>query len=537
MGEMMSLVVIHEAIAGDNVDGADLSAADRARATQADAELMTLQPLAHAVGGWTISYPYVVQPLMAAATVGEGKLNLKEAVVQLYQDQIAASLLPGGWIIIEELNLAELKMLDEWLFLDELEQLRRASLPLKEELFDTLLPAAKAYEDEVVKTVPILAAQTVQRLSSLNAVEGAVDPNPPRLPVEQEAFDADGLDHTAGIAHSQIVRATFPWVNYDRAPIIAETAWMRVSQTASSTAEWTNYYVIEKCWQFYAEERSYLYILADSGQDLKGFENWTTNSRQADRRFAVLGFARRPPYRPYGAPALSVQNPAGRVAYAQALVYNANSQRPDAGPPLYQREVGWDTLNWQPPVMESFAYEFPAGENGTPGCPQILLNWQAKLVPVTSRLDDSPGVLPTPFTQVIRQRRAGRGDAANPLRPTMMRVVRRFRPGRPRGTAPAELVLMLPLVLAMVSLILTGMVVGGTRLIGRRTRSGVTPGCNSTGRRLRRRSASPRRQPSTSGGSRASRPMPGWCSASGRGPRRCQAYRRCPRSRQRCNSG
>ena len=30
MGEMMSLVVIHEAIAGDNVDGTDLSAADRA---------------------------------------------------------------------------------------------------------------------------------------------------------------------------------------------------------------------------------------------------------------------------------------------------------------------------------------------------------------------------------------------------------------------------------------------------------------------------------------------------------------------------
>ena len=175
-----------------------------------------------------------------------------------------------------------------------------------------------------------------------------------------------------------------------------------VSQTAQLYRKWTNYYVIEKCWQFYAEEGSYLYILADSGQDLKGFESWTTNSRQADRRFAVLGFARRPPYRPYGGPALSVQNPAGRVAYAQALVYNANSQRPNAGPPLYQPEVGWDTLNWQPPVMESFAYEFPAGENGTPGCPQILVNWQGKLVPVTSRLDDSPGVLPTPFAQVIR---------------------------------------------------------------------------------------------------------------------------------------
>ncbi len=100
-------------------------------ATQADAELMTLQPLAHAVGGWTISYPYVVQPLMAAATVGEGKLNLKEAVVQLYQEQIAASLLPGGWIIIEELNLAELEMLDEWLFLDELEELAVREPPLK----------------------------------------------------------------------------------------------------------------------------------------------------------------------------------------------------------------------------------------------------------------------------------------------------------------------------------------------------------------------------------------------------------------------
>jgi hypothetical protein len=403
MGEMMALVVIHEAVAGANVDGADLSPSDRARAAVADDQLRTLQPLAHAVGGWTISYPDVVRPLTAAATVGEGELNLKEAVVRLYEAQIAAALFPGGWIIIEELNEEELEILAEWESLNTLEVLARASLPLKRELFDRLLPAAKHFEDDVVRTIPQLVAETVERLSGLNSVKGAVDPSPPGLAVEEEAFDAGAAGHQASMAHSQIVRATFPWVNYDRAPILAESSWMRVSRASQLYRKWTNTYVIEKCWEFYSEQRSYLYVLVDSGQELKGFERWTTDARHADLRFGVLGFARRPAYRPFGAPALSVQNAAGRVAYAQALVYNANSERPDIGPPLHQRELGWDTLNWEPPVAGSFAYEFPEGEDGPPGCPRIVLNWQAKLVPVTSRLDDSPAVLPPEFGAVIRR--------------------------------------------------------------------------------------------------------------------------------------
>jgi hypothetical protein len=68
-------------------------------------------------------------------------------------------------------------------------------------------------------------------------------------------------------------------------------------------------------------------------------------------------------------------------------VYNANPQRPTAGPAGWQKRVGWDTLNWVVDVPE---YPGPGNRVVEPAeipnipLPQIRVNWQAKLVPATT---------------------------------------------------------------------------------------------------------------------------------------------------------
>jgi hypothetical protein len=401
MGEMMSLVVVHEAIAGKDVDGLDLDSRDRRRSNRADRLLRIVGPGARRGGGWTVTYRFAIQPLRAAETVGQAKINLKELLVWLYTAQIAASKVPWGWPIVQALNVLELVILAEWKALDVLEDLARRTLPLKNVIYGTLLPAAKRYEDEVERMIPALAVATCAKLSELNDCSGTLFPGWPRLPIVQEPFDARDSDHQRSMAGSQIVRATYPWVNYDRQPILTATSWMVFSGANGLYRHWTDFDTTEKTWDFYREGGSYLYIVQGSRQDLKGSESWTTDSREADRLFAVIGFAHRPPIRPFGAVAFATQNPDGRVAYAQALVYNAGSQAPGVGPPVFQREVGWDTLNWDAPVTDASAYEFPGGRYGTPRCPRIRVNWQAKLVPVTPRLDDSLGELRPPFHDAI----------------------------------------------------------------------------------------------------------------------------------------
>src|SRR5207244_3014873 len=114
-----------------------------------------------------------------------------------------------------------------------------------------------------------------------------------------------------------------------------------------------------------------------------------------EKRFAVVGFAHKPPPH-YSAPSLLGRPiPQGMAAYAMALVYNANKTDRAAGN-RFQPNWGWDTLNWELPTDASFADELPSqpdprlnGHSETPfdyNRPRIKLNWQAKLVPASSYL-------------------------------------------------------------------------------------------------------------------------------------------------------
>ena len=86
----------------------------------------------------------------------------------------------------------------------------------------------------------------------------------------------------------------------------------------------------------------------------------------------------------------------GRATIAQAILYNANDQvRPEHKiditckriSPSVQADVGWDTLNWRSGTQTSELVGF--GEGLAADFPEIEVNWQAKLVPLSNaRLQD-----------------------------------------------------------------------------------------------------------------------------------------------------
>ena len=252
IGEMMSLVVLHKAIAGENVDGRDLSPSDLRADARYDWFLPRLAAGARRAGGWTSTYPEIARPLRAAETVGQAKLRLKGIVALIYAQQIVYSLSPWTRWLVPVLSAFEAYLvLPEWLALDRMEAIARADLPVRNLISRVLLPAARRYEDDVVRALPDLAGETATAVADRNHCRGALYPARPSLPVDQESFDAGDPDHARSMANTQIVRATFPWVNYHRSAVLSHTSWMILSGTSALYREWTDNDTTERSRQFY----------------------------------------------------------------------------------------------------------------------------------------------------------------------------------------------------------------------------------------------------------------------------------------------
>lgn len=212
------------------------------------------------------------------------------------------------------------------------------------------------------------------------------------------------------VKRSQWVRASYPHVRAWRKPI---RSWFSgtlfFAQTSVWYSQWTNRYALAKPYRYRTGEYAgggntalAMYVMKSEPQSGKGREPWTTADRQAEQLFTQMAFVHRTAKTPVGAFLFGSGPKDGMVAYGQAIVYNANPQDPAAdGNALgtFQPTVGWDTLNWTSPTSAARAYEFPNGDDSgfditPPGVPfvtfrkasehpQMKLNWQAKLTPVT----------------------------------------------------------------------------------------------------------------------------------------------------------
>lgn len=453
IGEMMAFVAIHEALGGTGLDpetplSTHGAAAEEAREDSVNARLTAAWQLANRAA--TPAYETVKQDIKARRTIYDAKMRLKRWLTYIYymkaaalamQDTGIAPIVAAGQALWAAMQALELVVELEYQILNALRAVAESLFGLKALLRDTMLPMAKEYTDYIVEETPNIALQAAVEIGAANGVLGTLYPNPAALPVAPDplAF-ADGPwigddqrvpaemppprcpPHLDGenpnprrqvVKTCQLTRATWPWVNYHRDPIKQFMGrFLKLSNAKKFYHDHTADATIQLCDELQRKDGYdlWLYVLAGYPAPDKGYALWTDDPELADDHFSVVGLAYRDKPNVVGSPAvLHHTHQEGRVALAQAIVYNANRQQPhphhiDLGckrvQPIYQADVGWDTLNWE---EGDRPYEL-VGIGISPRFPRIRINWQAKLVPLTTnRLNDikSVGAVPPPFSDVL----------------------------------------------------------------------------------------------------------------------------------------
>jgi hypothetical protein len=342
----------------------------------------------------------------SGAAIGDSRKKLKEILEcahaihaaggVLVMEPILSSYRSVGQRIVKAAVAIEKKVAQEWEVLDALERKAEQLLKGIKHVFNpTYIPKLHDYQMETVRVTPKLMEANAEHLAKTMGMTGTLYPNTkngkPRLelPVVREKLAKSGPT----LEHSQMVRATTPWVQYWRPPAIQfGQAVLPLSGFARHYFNATNKFtLLLSLWQ--QEDEVYdtrLYILKDlkiDGKD-KGQEEWTTKegSALADERFCLLGFAHQPAPVVVGYPIFRQTQPDGISAVAQAMVYNANPQT-NPRKAKWQPRVAWDTLAWVNDVPEyEFGLDFKNYDK-VKEQPRMQPNWQAKLVPVTRLAD------------------------------------------------------------------------------------------------------------------------------------------------------
>src|SRR5262249_16150411 len=145
---------------------------------------------------------------------------------------------------------------------------------------------------------------------------------------------------------TQIVQSAWPWVLYDRGPVQARLATLKIVDAPKLYNDWSAVATAHLARRIYRETQLPLFVLVDSVPGQKGYEPWTQDSRLADPRFGCLALAFRPTPQSLAESIFSRPNPEGHLTHAQFLLFNRNPQEPLSEDPRLQPRVGWDTLNW-----------------------------------------------------------------------------------------------------------------------------------------------------------------------------------------------
>jgi len=501
MGEMLSFVVLHEAIGGRKHEG-QVSADDGVnRSKHGGGEAMMASPEVLKQTDQRLQLAYetadAMRPVLsfpphqtifelvyqrssgrtgihAEATLLDAKINLKIWLTRVYMGKATAGalimtgyypLVVAGKAIEAAMEPLERKIEQEYRTLKAFDHAARNLLPMKKLLRDVLLPAAKRYTTAVVRVAPQAALQAARAVAEKNGATVELFPLPGqlRLPVEIDPLalaqslpvadrrvpepnprgcgcpseqTAIGRDQIVKV--TQLARATFPWVNYHRQPILdAMAATLQLADAKELYFHWTNGYsksiADEQQRGNAADPNSHLglYVLIGYQAPDKGYELWNLPefSTLAEQLFSVVSIARMPAPDIAGDLIFPEEHPDGQFAWSMVMLYNGNEQlRPEHRIdlsckrilPLRQAAVGWDTLNWKPGSLQKSrgCEERPSGlsdrENRPfellgiglpPQYPGIRVNWQAKLVPASAdrinQLRQAP--LPQPFSSTLNR--------------------------------------------------------------------------------------------------------------------------------------
>lgn len=476
MGELMSLVIVHEAAGGKLLDenqaaeqasrpliskyeeffpgdGYDLRKSSDLRRLNLD--LDTVYQIAKALEGVTplSAYDRVREPggLHAEATILDSKGRLKKLLCDVYRVKGLARALQkvpftakAGVAMEKAIHPVEEWIGVEYLALNAVESIARSLSGVKKLIRDTILPEAQSYTELVVKETPRIAQEAAREVARRNMVKDRRDqveswlrsvlpesrfelplekdplaealtlPEPKDQPVSIAGREAGCCGCPTDRTHAgrdqivkctQLARATFPWVVYHRQPVIDALEKLVLSKAGELYKDHTDGHSKNLCDEIQRTttnerpKKIQLFVIKNGSAPDKGFEAWTDDPDRADRQFAIIGCVKwEPPLLLGEGTFFQQQHPDGRLAVAQTLLYNANPQeRPEQKidltckriVPNRQANCGWDTLNWKPGTRPT---ELVAKWNhgGPPPvlCPEIELNWQAKLVPTSQTFLD-----------------------------------------------------------------------------------------------------------------------------------------------------
>lgn len=418
MGELLALVVVHNAIGGDRLPDPgkqDTSAED----TGLEVAKGVLKGTA--LGGEiAVGYDSVKKEVEAEAALLKSYKRLKVALAIALGVEAAGHALklfpltaPAGAALIAVAVAVETFILIEWAALKVMEAAAKATARAVKAVFDLAPVATDRILKGVVDGTPEQVMKTAGAVAEMNGTSWGVvwARDPFKLPVTRDPLADAGSE--GEMKKSQLVRASWPWVAYHRSLLMDLTGWMIFSGFKGHYKDETERFMLKKSFEVYSDKKVYFLVMEGlTDSDAKGREAWATSPAEAEERFAVLGLAHTKAEAPWGGTLFAPARMRDLTTYAQAMVYNANDQRPGA-PGRHQQEVGWDTLNWQSPVGRHNAYEFPhsgsGGERET--FPQVRLNWQAKLIPVTFL--GRAKALPAPFPEWL-----GPVDENSPLAKT-----------------------------------------------------------------------------------------------------------------------
>jgi hypothetical protein len=322
-------------------------------------------------------------------------------------------------------NLVEQFIEVEWNVLGGIESFASSTSEVRRIVYDRV-PNLRGYSGQIATGSPSLLEDTAKIIGKRNAQEGAVYPAQPALKLDpepvaldapkppdrlffkenqppSEGFKPSHWNSPPKFARSQIVRATYPLVNFHRLPVLDVTRWLVFSNFARHYRNWSTEITLFCCQEDYRRENGpRLYVLGEiEDPDRKASAPWFRSTQASEQTFAVIGFARA--NKPFiWAPAFfPTTNSGGTVAFAQSLLYNANPRRPSPDNTHYQPVTGWDTLNWDtgtgdPETAAAIEWPYYKKLHG----PRVKLNWQAKLVPVT-RLREGTSQLSGEFQKVL----------------------------------------------------------------------------------------------------------------------------------------
>ncbi|QDV66472.1 hypothetical protein Poly24_01580 [Rosistilla carotiformis] len=306
----------------------------------------------------------------------------------------------------------------EYKYLHGVENVVAKGLRVPKKGIPDAIRALDIHQKLIATTIPLTTSNAIDKIAAEHGVRHDYT-HIASLPVEPEKPKGELGDEK----RSQLIRATHPWALSWGKPIadamliaptsLASTFYTRwVTTYTLQSSEWlrtktgSNYSnhltVINYRGGGSGEKGKGIQLLvvrgvnATAGGYSKGNERWndSTNpqaaSREIDDRFCNLVFAKSNSAPKLAASAIFRQeNPTGVICFAQSMIYNANNKQDlRTGSGTKQPDQAWDTLNWSsgvpeyngnPSFLSSLGDIFRSASE-----PQIRLNWQAKLTPVTN---------------------------------------------------------------------------------------------------------------------------------------------------------